>query len=204
MTTSTGQQGDQTHTITPDRDISPRTTDVQQIRTNPFIALASNSDTDTSIAEEAFLPSTATYSSNSDSDSDMSAISENKGDNITKASLEELMESLDPGCTTTKTKYTYTDISNFQINMGNALARVTAPYEQYGYSFLADTDEAYLIRTNETPPPMPRMPAKPDYTDKAQVKSVKRELKHYQACANVKACGIKLLEQCFPECLFAD
>ena len=131
----------------------------------------------------------------------MSTTNEWKGDSLTKDTLQEIMEDLDPGCTTVKAKHTYTDISNFQITMGNALARVPAPYEQYGYSYLADTDEAYQIRTNTQPPPMPFMPTKPDYSNKAQVKTVKRELKHYKTCANIKNCGIKLLEHCFPECL---
>ena len=160
MKTSAGQRRDRTHTITPDRKYTPTPA------SNSFVALASDSETDSSIAEEAFLPSPTIYSSDSDSSTDMSAISENKGDNITKVSLQELMESLDPGCTTTKTKYTYTDISNFQINMGNALARVPAPYKAYGYSYLAGTDEAYFNRLNTQPPPMPTMPAAPDYANK--------------------------------------
>ena len=196
MKTSAGQRRDRTHTITPDRKYTPTPA------SNSFVALASDSETDSSIAEEAFLPSPTIYSSDSDSSTDMSAISENKGNNLTATILQELMESLDPGCTTTKVKFTYADISNFQTNMGNALTRVTAPYEQYGYSFLADTDETYFVRANKIPPSMPTMPNKPDYSNKAQVKTVKRALKHYQACAKVKACGIKLLEQCFPECLW--
>ena len=94
----------------------------------------------------------------------MSDLISNKG--ITKERLQELMEELDPGCTTVKNKYTYTDVSNFQITMGNALARVPAPYEQYGYSYLADTTDAYFTWSNTTPPDMPVMPNKPDYNDK--------------------------------------
>ena len=45
------------------------------------------------------------------------------------------------------------------------------------------------------------MPKAPDYTNKTQVKVVKRALKHYQTCANIKEVGIKVLETCFPECL---
>ena len=111
------------------------------------------------------------------------------------------MEELDPTCTATKMKYTYIDISNFQINKGNALARIPAPCEAHGYSYLADADNTYSNQADSVPPAMPAMPSAPDYDDKAQVKRAKQELKHYQACANIKTIGIQLLEQSFPECL---
>ena len=132
MNTSGGQPvNHRTIVITPERNKSPLT------KTNSYDALGSDSESSSSnsIEEEAYLPTTTVYSSDSDNDSDstMSTASNNKGDSLTKDTLQELMEDLDPGCTTNKTKYTYTDISNFQITMWNALARIPAPYEEYGY-----------------------------------------------------------------------
>ena len=127
MNTNTGEPTKgRTNTVTPEHK------SIVNIRSNLYNALASDSESNATslIAEEAYLPGPITYSSDSDSnsESDMSGISKWKGDSLTKDTLQELMEELNPGCTTVKTKHSYTDISNFQITMGNALARVPAPY----------------------------------------------------------------------------
>ena len=81
--------------------------------------------------------------------------------------------------------------------------RLRAPYQQYGYSFLADTDEAYRERTEEDPPAFPVMPDKPDYTNKVLALQTKDDLKHFNNCTDIVKAGIKLLETVFPECLHA-
>ena len=89
------------------------------------------------------------------------------------------METIDAGCTKPTTHYAYTDIVNFQTSiMGNALTQVTAPYKQYGYSYLADTDEAYKTRSGTKPPEFPDMPEPPGLTDKISIRKANRELKH--------------------------
>ena len=125
----------------------------------------------------------------------------NKADVISRAELEVLMEEHDPGVTTPNTKYTYTDVLNFQLQLGNALAKVPAPFQLYGYSYLADTTIGYQLRANEDPPPMPIMPVVPDYTDKGAVRKAKRELNHYLRCHSVRTVGLQILERTFPECL---
>lgn len=85
--------------------------------------------------------------------------------------------------------------------MGNALSDVRAPYQQHGYSYLADTDEAYHERAGEDPPAFPVMPNKPDYTNKVLVLQTKEEMKHYYNCTDIVKAGITLLETVFPKCL---
>ena len=105
---------------------------------NRYSALNTDTNSEVTIAKEAFLPtSTQETDSDSDSDSDMSSDTCDAYHMITMAKLLGLMEELEPASTTIHSKYTYTDISNFQITMGNALARVPAPYEAHGYSYLA-------------------------------------------------------------------
>ena len=152
------------------RNRKDRTVIVTPDRRNPYSPLAPESDEESiqadntnkpnsatsSEAEEAYLPPITLYSSDSKSNTDdnMSTAAEDTSEKLTMKKLQELMEDLEPGCTTTRNKYTYTDISTFQITMGNALARIPAPYEQYGYSYLADTDTAYHIifdRANSKP-----------------------------------------------------
>ena len=98
--------------VTPDHDNRTPLANWQRRPSNPYDVLASESEGD-SVAEEAYLPPFMIYSSDSKSDSDMSATTDNIVRNITKDKLQELMEDLEPGCTTTRTKYTYTDIGNF-------------------------------------------------------------------------------------------
>ena len=194
--TNTKRQGSERDTepnvVTPIRD---RTQQTQTTSThNQYSTLTTDTDSEATIAEEAFLPTnSANTLSESDSDLDMSTDASDTYHMITMTKLLCLMEELEPVSIAINSKYTYTNIGNFQITMSNALARVPAPYEAHGYSYLADTDEAYFNRANQQPPGMPTMPAAPDYSDKAQVRTVKRTLKHYQACANIKAIGIKAL-----------
>ena len=130
-----------------------------------------------------------------------SSTTTDKVDVITRAELEVIMEEHDPGVTTPNTKYTYTDVLNFQLQLGNALAKVPAPFQLYGYSYLADSTIGYQQRTNKRPPPMPVMPNVPDYTDKGAVRKAKRELNHYLRCHSIRTVGLQILERTFPECL---
>ena len=195
---------------------------------NPYAVLDdSETDSDAEHTEEAYLPNTSkiiddlslviqqsegsdqsTKSNDSDSNSNSSASSSmgssttsDKSKDITKDELQELMEELEPGCTTPKAMYTYTDIVNFQTTMGNALVKVPAPFQSYGYSYLADTTENYISRSGEHPPPMPTMPTAPEDMGRREIRKASRDLKHYKSCLNIKAIGIRIMEHTFPECL---
>ena len=146
-----------------------------------------------------------TSSDYSDSDSSMTSTQET-AHALTKETLQELMEKLDPGCTNMKTKYAYTDVIRFQTAMGDALAGLIDPlfYNIHGYSFLADTDTDHLTRSGKEAPVMPTMPTDPDDDDlnyKTKSRRIKKERKHFMTCHNIKIIGISLLEQRFPECL---
>jgi hypothetical protein len=148
---------------------------------------------------------TATSSDSSDSDSSMTSTQET-AHALTKETLQDLMERLDPGCTNMKTKYAYTDVIRFQTAMGDALAGLIDPlfYNIHGYSFLADTDADHLTRSGKAAPVMPTMPNDPDDDDlnyKIKNRRIKKERKHFMTCHNIKTIGISLLEQRFPECL---
>ena len=185
---------------------------------NQFAALApseseSNSDTGSYI-EEAYLPNqstkldtvpkqetviknihqvTASIADKPQSDdwsSMSSSTTKEKTDVISRTDLEEIMEEHDPGVTTPKTTYTYADVLNFQLQLGNALVKVPAPFQSYGYSYLADTTDSYQLRAYEEPPPMPSMPGAPDYTDKASVRKAKRDLNHYLRCHSIRTIGL--------------
>ena len=208
-----------------------RVTPTKNSNNNQFAALAhsdseaaSKSDTHSYI-EEAYLPNQsngkeethtivniienldkvsteATKKPQTDDWSSMSSsTTHDKTDVITRKELEELMEDHYPGVTTPNTAYNYTDVLNFQLQLGNALAKVPAPFQSYGYSYLADTTANYKLRTNKEPPPMPVMPGEPDYTDKGAVRKTKRELNHYLRCHSIRTIGLQILERTFPECL---
>ena len=147
-----------------------------------------------------------TSSDCSDSDSSSMTSTQETAHALTKETLQDLMEKLDPGCTNMKTKYAYTDVIRFQTAMGDALAGLIDPlfYNIHGYSFLADTDTDHLTRSGKEAPVMPTMPTDPDDDDlnyKTKSRRIKKERKHFMTCHNIKIIGISLLEQRFPECL---
>ena len=95
---------------------------ITPVHQNSFAPLNSDtdSDSDPSLPEEDFLPSdfsiNISSSSISTSSSDNSNMSEPK--DMTMKELQNLMEQLTPGSTTAKSSYTYTDVSNFQVTLG--------------------------------------------------------------------------------------
>ena len=57
-----------------------------------------------------------------------SSTTHDKTNVITRKELEELMEDHYPGVTTPNTAYNYTDVLNFQLQLGNALTKVPVSY----------------------------------------------------------------------------
>ena len=218
---------------TPPTNTANRLNRITPTQGNSYEVLASDSSTSTPSATELILndvslsfgepgepsllidnlsviASTATADNSassdcSDSDSSMTSTQET-AHALTKETLQDLMEKLDPGCTNMKTKYAYTDVIRFQTAMGDALAGLIDPlfYNIHGYSFLADTDTDHLTRSGKAAPVMPTMPTDPDDDDlnyKIKSRQIKKEQKHFMTCHNIKTIGISLLEQRFPECL---
>ena len=104
--------------------------------------------------EEDFLPNTISSKTstptddNNDTDTEMEESTTTKGFNkdtdLTKAKLITIMGEIQPDCMTPTENFTYTDLMEFQLLMGDALSRVPAKFMNYGYSYIADTETTYL------------------------------------------------------------
>ena len=115
-----------------------------------------------SIPDEAYLPTSFTPTGEAEDNSDTKSNSDfSMGSSSTDttgrafldaAELLKRMQTVDSSCTGSPNKdFRYTDVVKFQTVMGKALRTIRQPYKQYGYCFLADTDEAYKEKTGQKP-----------------------------------------------------